>query len=160
MNTDTTTDANNTLEIRKSELTWRFVPLLEWCALGVMLYQMRHHPFAWFLFGIIAITYLHVQAQATLVVIDFDKKLATFHYPKYLVFKKPKSVSLSEYSLVYLSGHHHHNTWSIHFSNRTGAHLRLINVVGLYEVLLDFDKARDTVERIAKGLGIPSAHFI
>lgn len=148
------------MEISMAELPCDVTSFFEGCAALVVMYRI-HDTLAWWLILLhLALVYIYLCTQPRSIVIDFQKKLAIYLYPKYLFFKKHKQISLSSFTLVYLSGSHHQNNWSIHLSNRKGAHLKLIGVAGLHKVFLDFEKARDMTDQVAKGLGIASAHFI
>lgn len=123
-----------------------------------MIYQLHDQAQVvfWGLVFVLLAVYVHIRVQPQSVVIDFQQKLAVYKYPPYLYFKKEKRISLSEFTLVHLSG----NTSSIHFSNRKGNQLTLIGVDGVFKIFLNLEEARDMTDQIARGLGIQSAHYI
>lgn len=156
---DIGTQPQDAMEFVKDEVGWSFYDALEWCIAGCFIFELRNSAVMWALLIPLVIVSAHLCMKPTSVIVDFQKKLAVYKYPRYLFFKKEKQVSLSDFTLVYLSGHRSYNNWSIHLSNRKGAHLEVIGVTSIKKAFPNFEKAREMTDQLAKGLGIQSAHF-
>jgi hypothetical protein len=149
----------DTLEITKDDVGWDFHGFLELLVVGFFsIYKFHSQPLLWVFVVLLLAVYVHPCTLPKSVVIHFNEKTAVYKYPSYMYFKKEKCVSLSDYTLAYLSGSHKLDNFSIHLSNRKGAHLKLLGA-GSIQKFLNFEQARDMTDQLAKGLGIKSSHF-
>ena len=148
------------LEIIKDDVGWDFLDFLELFAAIFSIYQLQDKILQCVFVVLLLVVYVHLRTQPKSVVIHFNEKTAVYKYPSYMYFKKEKCISLSDYTLAYLSGHYKQNNWSIHLSNSKGAHLKLLGAGSIHKIFVNFEQARDMTDQLAKGLGIQSSHFV
>ena len=85
MNRDT---PPQTLEIFKDKFDCNVLDIIECCVTGIAMWRI-HDTLVWWLVLIpLSLVYIHLRLQPRSVVIDFQKKLAVYRYPKYWFFKK------------------------------------------------------------------------
>ena len=76
------------LEIFKDKFAFHVLDLFECCAAVVVMYRIHDTLAGWLVLLTVAPIYIHLRMKPSSVVIDFQKKLAVYQYPKCWFFKK------------------------------------------------------------------------
>ncbi len=88
------------------------------------------------------------------VVVSFSNKEATFFYSQLNPFRKPKTVSLREFTRVYASPFVRYTGWSLHLSGTRGQHLLLARFPSPFKTMLQDEEVLGLCDLISRELGV------
>lgn len=88
------------------------------------------------------------------VVVSFSNKEAKFFYSQLNPFRKPKTVSLREFTRVYASPFVRYTGWSLHLSGPRGQQLLLARFPSPFKTMLRDEKVLDLCDLLSRELSV------